>query len=267
MIGSSLFSRRNVLVFFGAAAASFGLGYALRRLTAPPGSPPINWRAAFEAKSGEGEAVVKSLVGEGYAGARKLALGAMVPSGQHLRVAKDGVMVLAMPDRTVMKIVGEAELELHIDPRSGGVYNLALGAILTVVPTRNLYLAMGPTATIGVKGTVFFREVSGGKPRMMQSMEGPVPMPEGITDYFCTCNGEVEYLGDLQRGEIVRSDRAKHHNSFYLKGSGAQYELVKAPMLDHFDDEIDRLIDIQEPPRHDKSWLQLAAASRPGGTR
>jgi hypothetical protein len=266
MTGSSLFSRRNVLVFFGAAAALFGMGYALRRLSAPLETPPIDWRAAFEAKSGKGEATVKSLVGEGYAGARALALGAKVPSGERLRVSGDGVMVLALPDRTVMKINGEADLTLHIDAVSGGVYNLALGAILSVVPSRNLYLAMGPTSTVGVKGTVFFREVMGEKRQMMQSMEGPVPMPEDIRDYFCTCNGEVDYLGDLQRGEVVHNDRARHHNSYFLKMDG-RLELVKAPMLDHFDDEIDRLIDIQEPPRHDKSWLQLAAASRPGGPR
>ena len=266
MTGSSLFSRRNVLVFFGAAAASFGLGYVVRRLSTPPGSPPIDWRAAFEAKSGEGEALVKSLVGEGYAGKRKLALGAKVPSGQRLRVSREGVMVLALPDRTVMKVTGEAELTLHIDATSGGVYNLALGAVLSVVPRHNLYLAMGPTAAIGVKGTVFFREVKGEKRDMMMSMEGPVAMPPDITDYFCNCNGEVDYLGDLQRGEVVRNDRARHHNSFFLKTDG-RLQLVKAPMLDHFDDEIDRLIDIQEPPRHDKTWLQLGAASRPGGPR
>jgi hypothetical protein len=97
---------------------------------------------------------------------------------------------------------------------------------------------------------------------MMKSMEGPVPMPEDISDYFCTCNGEVEYLGDLERGEVVRQDRAYHHNSFFLKQEGA-LELIKAPMLDHFDDEIDQLIELQEPPRHDKSWLVLDASSWP----
>jgi len=264
MAGSSLLSRRNVLVFFGGAAAAFGLGYAWRRFSAPPGSPPIDWRAAFEAKSGGGQAIVKSLVGNGFAGERKLALGGMVPSGERLRVERDGVMVVALPDRTVMKIIGEADVTLHIDPSSGGVYDLALGAILSVVPRHNLYLALGPTSTIGVKGTVFFREVKADKRDMMMSMEGPVEMPKGIYDYFCTCNGEVEYLGDLNRGEVVQNDVATHHNSYFLKQNG-QLELVKAPMLDHFDDEIAQLIEIQEAPRHDASWLQLSAASRPGG--
>lgn len=265
MTPSSLFSRRNVLVFFGAAAASFGLGYVTRRLTRRPGTPPIDWRAAFEAKSGQGEAEVKSLVGEGFAGMERLALGDKVPSGQHIRVGKDGVMVLALPDRTVMKINGEAQLELHIDPRSGGVYNLALGAVLSVVPARNLYLAIGPATTVGIKGTVFFREVQGTQPRMMMGMDGMMPMPEGITDYWCTCHGDVDFLGNLQRGEVVRTDHARHHNSFFLKGQGSELKLIKAPMLDHFDDDIQRLIDIQEPPRHDASWLELDHASRPGG--
>lgn len=262
MAGSSLLSRRNVLVFFGGAAAAFGLGYAWRRFSTPPSLPPIDWRAAFEAKSGGGEAVVKSLVGEAFAGARKLALGGTVKSGEHLRVAREGVMVVALPDRTVMKIIGEAEVTLHIDPNSGGVYDLALGAILSVVPTRNLYLAMGPAATIGVKGTVFYREVKAEKRDMMLSMDGPVEMPKGIYDYFCTCNGEVEYLGDLERGEVVQNDVATHHSSYFLKKDG-QLEILKAPMLNHFDDEIDQLIEIQQPPRHDRDWLVLDAASRP----
>jgi hypothetical protein len=262
MAVSPLLSRRNVIVFFGGVAAAFGVGYALRRFSAPPESPPIDWQAAFEAKSGGGEAIVKSLVGEAQANGVKLALGTAIPSGARIRVARDGIMIVALPDRTVMKLVGEAELSLHVDRTSGGVYDLALGAVLSVVPRRNLYLAMGPTATIGVKGTVFFREVKAEKRDMMMSMEGPVEMPKGIYDYFCTCNGEVDYLGDLNRGEVVQSDVATHHNSFFLKKEG-ELELIKAPMLDHFDDEIAQLIEIQEPPRHDADWLELDAASRP----
>jgi hypothetical protein len=261
---SQVFTRRNALVFFGGAAAAVAAGYGLGKLLRKPGSPPIDWRAAFESKTGGGEALVKSLVGEGFAGSRKLALGDKVPSGERLRVGKEGVMVLALPDRTVMRINGQADLELHVDPKSGGVYNLTLGAILSVVPTRNLYLAMGPVATIGVKGTVFFRRVLGPSDDTMMSMEGPTHPPAGINDYFCTCNGEVEYLGDLQRGEVLMQDHAVHHNANFLKKEQTgEIVISKAPMLDHFDDEIDQLIEIQEPPRHDRSWLQLTGASRP----
>jgi hypothetical protein len=261
---ASLFTRRNAIVFFGGAAAAFAAGFALRKLTRQPGSPPIDWRAAFEAKSEGGEAVVKSLVGEAFAGAKKLALGGAVASGQQVRVGREGTMVLALPDRTVMKISGEAGLVLHIDPKSGGVYNLALGAILTVVPARNLYLAIGPATTIGIKGTVFFRRAWVGGNQKMMGMDGPVPTPEGVNDYFCTCNGEVDYLGDLRRGEVLLRDHARHHNAnFMTKDAGGKIGITKAPMLDHFDDEIDQLIDIQEPPRHDKSWLQLPGGSRP----
>jgi hypothetical protein len=255
---SSVFTRRNVIVFFGGAAAAFAAGFGMRKLTRPAGSPPIDWRAAFESKSGGGEAVVKSLVGEAFAGSNKLALGGAVPSGQQLKVGREGTMVLALPDRTVLKISGEADIMLHIDPKSGGVYNLALGAILSVVPTRNLYLAIGPASTIGVKGTVFFRRVWAGSGQKMMSMDGPVPTPEGVNDYFCTCNGEVEYLGDLQRGEVLLQDHAQHHNAnFMKKDAGGKIEITKAAMLDHFDNEIDQLIEIQEPPRHDKSWLKV----------
>jgi hypothetical protein len=251
-------------VFFGGAAAAFAAGFGLRKLTRPPGSPPIDWRAAFESKSGAGEAIVRSLVGDASAGSKKLALGDKVPSGQELRVGREGVMVLALPDRTVMKIIGEAEVMLHVDPRSGGVYNLALGAILSVVPARNLYLAMGPTATLGIKGTVFYRRVWSGGTKKMMSMDGPVSSPEGANDYFCTCHGDVEYLGDLQRGEVLMQDHAEHHNANFMKKDAAgKITIDKAAMLDHFDDEIGQLIEIQEAPRHDRSWLKLQAAAKP----
>jgi len=258
-----IFTRRNALVFFGAAAASFGLGYALRRFGGGDYAD-VDWQRAFERKTVGGIARIKSLVGEGLAGMRELMLGGGLNSGERIRVARDSLLILSLPDRSVLQIRGEAELDLHFDEFSGGVYNLYVGAVLSVVPRSNLYIATGPTGAVGIKGTVFFREVFGETGREVQTMEGKMTMPADVDDYFCTCHGEVDYLGQLEQGRVVRTDRAQHHSPFFLRnGDGLTFE--EAPMLNHFDDEIDRLIDVMDPPRHDKSWLDLAAASRPRG--
>ena len=64
-------------------------------------------------------------------------------------------------------------------------------------------------------------------------------------------------------GEVSREDVATHHSSWFLKNTNGNLEWIKAPMLDHFDDEILQLIGVQEPPRHDSDWLDIDTASRP----
>lgn len=256
-------SRRNVIVAFGAAGAAFGLGYAVRRLTrGGERYGAVDWPAVFQAKEGGGTAEVTVLTGPGTADGRELEIGSIVPSGARVRMEPQAKAVLELPDRTVMELRGEAELELHIDRLSGGFYRLALGAVLSVVPRRNLYLAMGPTAVVGVKGTVFYREVFPADPEPGMTMDGLLEIPERINDYFCTCHGEVDFLHGMDTPVPFRTDRAQHHSSWFLRGNG-ETTLIEAPMMNHFDDEIDRLIDLQAEPRHDKSWLELDAASRP----
>ena len=75
-------------------------------------------------------------------------------------------------------------------------------------------------------------------------------------------------LGPAKARDRVRlwlsesADTAHHHNSFFLTRNGG-LKRIRAPMLNHFDDDIDSLIDLMEGEKHDKSWLDLRHAARP----
>lgn len=260
---SSLLTRRNLLLFAAAGAVSFGLGWGLRRVKRPPGER-IDWQRAFERKSPGGSARVVSLVGEAQLAGRPLALGDPVASGQRVRVGPDSVMLVSMPDTTLMELRAHSEAELHFDEHSGGVYRLIAGAVLAVVPEGNLYLAVGPAGTVGVRGSVFYREVFADPAATVVTAEGPRPLPEGAGDYFCACRGVADFLGDAQRGEVVRHVGAAHHKPFFLAREGS-LRLQQAPVLNHFDDEIARLIDLMPAPKPDASWLDPEGHARPRG--
>ena len=78
---------------------------------------------------------------------------------------------------------------------------------------------------------------------------------KGIKDYFCTCNGSVDYLrvSDLS---LVASDTAQYHNAFILNPKNPKL-LEKFPMVNHFDQDIRAAIDLQDGPKHDSSFLKL----------
>ena len=250
-------TRRNMLVFFGTAAFLGGLGgaWALYRTYFADGS--FDWERLSHMMPAGGRALILSLVGSASTGMGPLGMDGEIASGDRIRVEPGGVLTLTLPDRTLLEIRGEAEVDLHVDEFSGGMYNLWLGSLLSVVPTGNQYIATGPTASVGIKGTVFFRQVFDARTRTGRTMEGSMDIPEGINDYFCTCHGEVGYLPATgEPRQVVRRDRAQHHNAYFLRRDGTLH-FTKAPMLNHFDDEIDRLIDLQEGEKHDKSWLEL----------
>ncbi|MCH7719023.1 MAG: hypothetical protein IIB21_06095, partial [Chloroflexi bacterium] len=181
-------------------------------------------------------------VGGATAGGSLLAAMGAILSGDRIHVDRGGILVLSLPDRSVLKITGEADVDLHVDQFSGAMYNLALGSLLSVVPTGNNHIILGPTASVGIKGTVFFRQVFNENTRITRTMEGTLEVPKGIDDYFCTCHGEVGYMPHPKEKRVVHRDRAHHHNSFFLRRDDKGMRFVKAPMLNHFDDEIAELI-------------------------
>ena len=49
-------------------------------------------------------------------------------------------------------------------------------------------------------------------------------------------------------------DKAEYHNSYFIDPRRSD-RLVKAPMTNHFDEEIKALIALQEGVKHDSSWI------------
>lgn len=256
-----LWSRRRVLTLLGAAGVAAGgwLTYQVARTLREEAS----WEELLRFMPAGGQAAVKALRGEASFGRMMEALvGKPIPNGERIHVAPDSVLVLGLPDRSLLQVRGEAEIELQVDRYRGGMYNLFLGAVLAVVPAGSRFLAMGPTTAVGVKGTVFYREAFGAARRRGLTMEGRMPIPEGVHDYFCTCHGEVGWLRPgVGEGE-VQAETAHHHSAWFLRRR-RPLERQRAPMMNHFDDEIADLIAQQDPPRHDTEWLDVEGAARP----
>ncbi len=214
----------------------------------------INWRNLFSQVPRGGGGKVKDLSGMAFANQRQLKVGAAVNSGEQLRVTKGSQLVVSASNNAIFQMKGEAVVDFHVGTEQSGLLNLALGQVLAVVPKGHRYLVMGPTATIGIKGTVFFRQIFREDERVAQAMKGKTyTRPKNLTDYFCTCNGAVDFLRNNDRA-IITSDKAEVHSSEFLDPASAKL-LSKAPMINHFDEEIERLIGMQEGEKHYKGFL------------
>jgi len=252
-----LWSRRGVFVIGGQVIAGASLGQALERLALAQPREAVDWRRLFSTKPEGGTGRVKQLTGIAFANRRVLSLGAAVQSGEQLRVAKGGSLAVSIQDGTLLQIREGTVLDFAPSTHNSGLLNLVAGAFLAVMPANHRYLVHGPVATIGIKGTVFYRQVFGENETTALAMEDRrVRVPgQGVKDYFCTCNGTVDYLrsDDLS---LVVSDTSQYHNAFILNPGNPKL-LEKFPMVNHFDQDIRAAIDLQDGPKHDSRFLKL----------
>lgn len=256
-----VWSRRGLFVVGGRVFAGATLGAALERYAqAQPkdaAQERIDWKRLFATTPEGGTGRVKQVVGAAFAGRRSLTVGATVRSGEQLRVSKLGRLVVSITDGTLLWIRGGTVLDFSPSTRKTGVLNLIAGALLTVMPTSNRYLVGGPTAAIGIKGTVFYRQVFDEDEHTAQTADGrTVALPgKGTRDYFCTCNGSVDYLHMNDRS-YVTTDTAEHHHAFILNPDMPGM-LEKFEVINHTDRDIQAAIDLQDGPKHDARWLKL----------
>jgi ferric-dicitrate binding protein FerR (iron transport regulator) len=251
-----IWSRRGLFLIGGQVIAGASLGQALERLAVAQPRDAIDWKRLFATKPEGGTGRVKQVTGIAFANQRRLTPGATVRSGEQLRVAKAGRLMVSIEDGTLLQLREGTVLDFSPGTHNSGVLHLVSGAILTVVPTTHRYLIHGPVAVIGVKGTVFYRQVFTENEDSALAMENQrVPVPgAGLKDYFCTCNGAVDYLR-LDDLSLVASDTAQHHNAFILNPKNPKL-LEKFPMVNHFDQDIKECIDLQDGPKHDSHFLK-----------
>ena len=246
-------SRRRFLASGGktllAGSALGGLGASL--LSQP--AHAIDWSTLRKLMEGDGYGMVSTLVGEATADGRSLEVGSRVSSGAKVDVGPAGRLIMKMSDRSVFQFTGPASLNLILSMMREGLLNLLYGALLAVVPRDSHYLVGGPTGTVGIKGTVFYREVFGKETTTVQGMRGMLAIPEGAKEYSCNCNGEIEYL-DKTGAQPFLTDRAEYHNSYFISPA-MPGRLIKAPMVNHNDEEIKALIAIQDGDKHDAAWI------------
>lgn len=250
-------SRRGLFVIGGRVIAGATLGQALERLALAQPQDAVDWKRLFAKKPEGGTGRVKQVTGLAFADQRPLLLGATVRSGEQLRVAKASSLVVSIHDGTLLQIRAGTVLDFMPGTDNSGILGLIAGSFLAVVPIMHRFLIHGPEAVIGIKGTVFYRQVFTEDETSALAMENErVKVPgKGIKDYFCTCNGSVDYLrvSDLS---LVASDTAQYHNAFILNPKNPKL-LEKFPMVNHFDQDIRAAIDLQDGPKHDSSFLKL----------
>lgn len=249
-------TRRQMLTRGGSLLAGSALGASL--LAQP--AHAIDWSAVRKLMEGTGFGIVASLSGKATADGRPLEVGSRIASGAQIEVGPAGRLIMKMSDRSVFQFTGPASLNLILSMMREGILNLLLGALLAVVPRDNHYLVAGPTGTVGIKGTVFFREVYGREETTVQGMDASFVTPKGVKEYSCNCNGEIEYLKNDAALPFM-SDRAEHHNSYYLNPA-MPGRLMKAPMVNHTDEQIKALIALQDGEKHDASWIERYEQSR-----
>jgi hypothetical protein len=214
----------------------------------------VNWRDEFAQVPTGGQGRVKEIKGRATVNGRTLALGDIVRSGETLRVAPSGHVIVSVQGGTIFNLRGEATLEFNASPGTTGLFRLAAGALLSVVPRGGRYLVQGPAATIGIKGTVSYRQVFREDEFEARATKGRTySRPRNLTDYFCTCNGAVDYLRNEDRS-LAASDQTGYHNAFFLDPAAGQMR-NSAPLINHFDEDIDYLIGLQDGEKHDRSFL------------
>jgi hypothetical protein len=252
-----LWSRRGLFMAGTQVVGGITLAAAFERYAQAQGSDAIDWRGLFSSMPKGGTGKVKALTGIAFANARTLAVGATVASGEQLRVSKGSKLVVSVQDGTLLTLGGDAVLDFSVSEHKTGLLNLIAGSLLTVMPTGNRYLVGGPVATIGVKGTVVYRQVfTESEMTALESSGSKMKMPgRGLRDYCCTCNGAVDYVRNKDKSFIV-SDAAEHHHAFFLDNEDPKL-LRKFQQINHTDQDIKAAIDLQDGPKHDATFLQL----------
>ncbi|HUJ75062.1 MAG TPA: FecR domain-containing protein [bacterium] len=249
-------SRRNLIKTGGRVVLSGALaGTALQAWPHSSLAATVDWQRLFRKMPEGGFGTVKEVKGFAFANQRVLKVGDRVQAGEQLRVAKDGSLVVSAEDHTIIRLNEETVLDFHVGPREG-VLALVTGALLAVMPKGRRYLVAGPTATIGIKGTVIFRQVFTPREHTAHAMEGrTATLPAGLNDYFCTCNGETDYLRNDNRS-LITTVEAKHHKSFFLNPANPGL-LQPFEMINHFDRDIRALVGMQEGPKQDLRFLDI----------
>jgi|SRR3989339_567421 len=244
-------NRRQILEWGGYAFVAWGAGAML----APSAAWALEWSDWIGKRHQGGSAQVIGLKGQAQAQAdqKPLQLGSKVVNGQEIVVNAGGEALLLLPDGASFKLSGPARLVLEVDAQGGGNLKLLLGGLLGVIPQlkNRAYLVKSSNATLGIKGTVFYKEVFG-----PQGSDDPRVQP-GALAYFCICNGSLAVLPQGQSQPLLQ-DQAEHHHAHLVMPQKNGIELVPAAFVKGHDDPgINQVIESNPGFKHNRSWLQL----------
>lgn len=246
-------SRREILLFSGRAITITTISAVVNSLL-PNSTEAIDWKSFWNKNKNKGVATVISIKGLAFSEREQIRKTSIVESGKEIIVYKRGELILRLPDGSLLKVRGYTRMTLDLDSLSGGWIDLAVGAVLGVIkPKRKLpYLVRSQSAVIGIKGTVFYREVFDKE----QPLDSKIP--QTASDYFCVCNGALDIL-EKQKGDILKSEAAEHHRAFFIIPKEKHVTFESAGfLLNHSDREIHQVIQKMEGEKYRTDWLELS---------
>ena len=247
-------TRRGLLLRGGGLITGATLGASLGLGLPAIHAQGFDWFGLAGKSMPDASGTVRFIRGEAFANERPLRLGSSVPPKAFVTVAREGKLIVAIANGSVFTLFGGSQLRLLVGRMRRGLLSLLAGALLLVAPKRGRYLVSSPQASFGIKGTVVFHQIFGPEDKTARTMEGAIQLPGYAGSYFCTCNGAVDYLTPGRKNPYF-SDSADYHNSFFIHRS-QKGRIVKAPMLNHGDEDIRELTSYQDGPKHDIGWLR-----------
>jgi hypothetical protein len=150
------------------------------------------------------------------------------PARRGMEVKAGDVVTTAAGSEIVFVVNRDAFLmrassRLEVGGAAADVFRIVTGALLSVYQPQVRKTLHAHTATIGIRGTGIYVESAADK------------------TYVCTCYGEAEIvpLADPGAAETVRT---RHHEQpRYVLPKGAPQMMMKAPVINHSDAELELL--------------------------
>lgn len=143
-----------------------------------------------------------------------------VKSGDVVTTGADSQIIFVV-NRDAFLVRSHARLE--VGGAAADVFRIVTGALLSVFQPGGRKTLRAQNATIGIRGTGLYVEILGDR------------------TYVCTCYGEAEIVptADPAHAETVRT---RHHEQpRYVLPRGAPQMMMKAPVVNHTDAELEML--------------------------
>lgn len=170
---------------------------------------------------------IQEIAGVVKVNGRPASIGLLVQSGDIVTTGPDS-MVIFIIDKSVYLVRDNTRLEFSLETSGKfkqtveDVLRILKGKVLTVTRRRRQQIQT-TTAVIGVRGTGYYVEVE----------------PERT--YICTCYGTAD-IAALSSPDQKETVTTTHHESpRYVYSEGAENLIVKAPVINHTDDELIKL--------------------------
>ena len=143
--------------------------------------------------------------------------GGIVKPGDKISTSPDSLAIFVL-DQDAYMLRSNSQLKISAADTAIRTLNLLSGKMLSVFGKGEKNMII-PTATIGIRGTAVYAEA------------------DPVRSYLCNCYGTVN-IRSSSKTEVQETVVSKHHDvPRYIYASG-EIMIVKAPVINHTDDEL-----------------------------